>query len=210
MDWLRLGLHFADLTEPLIAILAAEVQAEVSVFNLLLGDTDVVQGLYGGGVSEYLLEEQELARIIAAHHHLVITEGLSQRVGCNPCFDTQSLSDFLQHPIYGHPAHRLVLVTASVALAPEHVVVELPGSVLQVQFHGVHHGFVNRDVAVLLNLAGLLGLLLQYRKGSLEGEALVDQVAEPQLNQITDAESEVDAYDEEHVVAVALLLNQVG
>jgi len=210
MDWLRLGLHFADLTEPLIAILAAEVQAEVSVFNLLLGDTDVVQGLYGGGVSEYLLEEQELAGIIAAHHHLVITEGLSQRMGCDPCFDAQSLSNLLQHPIYGHPTHRLVLVTTSVAFAPEHVVVELPGGVLQVQFHGVHHGFVNRDVAVLLNLAGLLGLLLQYREGSLEGEALVDQVAEPQLNQITDAESEVDAYDEEHVVAVALLLNQVG
>lgn len=75
--------------------------------------------------------------------------------------------------------------------------------VFKVQGHCFHYSVVDGDVSVLRGLPGALRLLLQYRKGRLEAHALVYQMAEPQCQQVAYPQSEVDAYDEQHVVPVS-------
>lgn len=132
-----------------------------------------------------------------ADQHLVVSEGLAQSVGGYHDVKTERIGDLLQDPVDGHPAQRLVLILASVGLAGEHVVTEVDaGGVLQVQRHSIHHGVVDGDVAVLLDFAGVAGLLLQNREGGFESKFIIDQMTEPQGKQIADSKSEVDSDDE--------------
>ena len=43
---------------------AAEVEVPIGFINLFAGNADIIQSLSGGGVTEYLLEEQELAGVL--------------------------------------------------------------------------------------------------------------------------------------------------
>ena len=83
--WIRLrcegiSLHQTAIHE-IVACLTSKIQLPISFIDLLAGDPDIVQSLSRGGVTEHLLKEQELSWIVPAHHHLMIGEGLSERVG---------------------------------------------------------------------------------------------------------------------------------
>ena len=158
-------------------------------------------------MSEHLLKEEELARVVVAHQHLVIGECLTECMRCDMDVKSKLTPNFLQDPLGGVAVYRLIHVASPVTLASEHVVTQLNTiCVLQVEYHGVDHRTVDRDVPVLWNLPCFAGLLLQNREGGLEPELFVDQVGEPQRKQIADAESKVDTNDEQHVVSVSAVI----
>ena len=76
----RVALHQVAVNQ-VVAGDASKVEVTVRFVNLFTGDTNVVQSLCSCGMAEHLLEEQKLSRVIAAHNHLVVGEGLTQRVG---------------------------------------------------------------------------------------------------------------------------------
>ena len=193
----------------IVVIDAAEVEVPIGFINLFTGDTDVVQSLSGGGVAEYLLEEQELAGVITAHHHLMIGEGLTQRVGCHAITKTKVFGDTLKHEVNGLLADRLILVHSVIGLAAEHIVTEVnTGCVLKVQGHGFHNCCVDGDVAVALTLAGVSRLLLQNGKAVTKSAIIIDDVSEPKNTEVTDTKSKVDTNNEQHIISEPLLSNQ--
>lgn len=72
-------LAFSNITiDQIVVVDATEIEISVCFINFFTGDTDVVQSLSSGRVTEHLLEEQEFARVVATHHHLMISKGLAQ------------------------------------------------------------------------------------------------------------------------------------
>ena len=117
------GFYLTDIAiHQIVVVDATEVEHPVGFINLLAGDSDVVQRLSGGGVTEHLLEEQELPGVVAAHHHLMVGERLTQRVGSHPITKTEVSCHTLQHGIDGLLADGLILVTTIIGSAAEHIV----------------------------------------------------------------------------------------
>lgn len=182
----------------------AEVQLEVSILNLFSGDADVVQCLSRCTMAEDLLEEQQLAWVIVAHQHLVEGERLAERMCRNVDVEAKRSTDFLQNSLYRVAVHRGVGSTTSVTLSSEHIVTELHARcILQVEGDCIDHSIVDGDVSVLLNLPGVSRLLLKDGEGCFEPELIIDDVGEPEREQVADTEPEVDTNDEEHVVSVS-------
>lgn len=72
-------LAFSDIAiDQIVVVDATEIEISVCFINFFTGDTDVVQSLSSGRVTEHLLKEQEFARVVATHHHLMISKGLAQ------------------------------------------------------------------------------------------------------------------------------------
>lgn len=72
-------LAFSNIAiDQIVVVDATEIEIPVCFINFFTGDTDVVQSLSSGRVTEHLLEEQELAGVVATHHHLMISKGLTQ------------------------------------------------------------------------------------------------------------------------------------
>ena len=133
---------------------------------------------------------------MVADQHLVVSEGLAESVSSHHDVKTERIGDLLQDPVDGHPAQRLVLVLAVIGVAGEHVVAQVDaGGVFQVQRYSIDYGVVDCDVAVLLDFAGVAGLLLQDREAGLESKFIIDQMTEPQGEQVADSKSEVDSND---------------
>ena len=73
------GLAFSNVAiDQIVVVDATEIEVPVCFINFFAGDTDVVQSLSSGRVTEHLLEKQEFARVITTHHHLMISKGLTQ------------------------------------------------------------------------------------------------------------------------------------
>lgn len=68
---------------------ASEVEVTVGFVNLFAGDSDIVQSLSGGRVTEHLLEEEKLPGVISAHDHLVVSKRLTKRVSGHPVSKTK-------------------------------------------------------------------------------------------------------------------------
>ena len=98
-------------------------------------------------------------------------------------------------------ARTVVGLTAEQVVVPLHVWV-----VLHVQFDGFADGSVNGDGTVLAFFAGLL---FDELEGLPPIPAFVEKVAELQSDEVGDAEGNVDAYDEKHVVAPTVVINKV-
>ena len=187
-----------------------EVQGLIGVLDLFVGDTDIIQGSSNGAVTEHLLEEKELTRVIVALEHLVIAKGLTERMGRHVNTKAKIVIDTLQNPVNGFTVHRGVVLTAIVALRAEHVIGEgYSRGILQVEENSVHDGIVNGDVTIALVLLGVPGLDLPYSECGAEVEGIVDDIRELEQSQVTDPETEVDPDDEEHIVTVALIFNEV-
>ena len=162
-------------------------------------------------MTENLLEQQESPGIIVAHQHLVVGEGLAERMSSYLSLKTERTSDFLQYPIDGHSTHRLVQVPAVVGFAAEHEVAETDaGGVLQIQRHSIDHGVVDRDVTILPDFAGVRSLLLQDRECGSESKFIIDQVTEPETEQVADSKTEIDSYDEQHIISVPSASQEPG
>lgn len=182
--------------EVIVLTAAIEIEIEVSLLHFFLSNTDVVQGLGYRAVTEDLLEQQESPGVVIADQHLVVSEGLAESVGCYHDVKTERIGDLLQDPVDGHPAQRLVLILTVIGVAGEHVVTQVDaGGVFQVQRYSIDYGVVDCDVAVLLDFAGVAGLLLQDREAGLESKFIIDQMTEPQGEQVADSKSEIDSYD---------------
>ena len=193
----------------IVVVDAAEVEVPIGFINLFTGDTDVIQSLSSSGVTEYLLEEQQLAGVVAAHDHLMVSEGLTQRVGRHAITKTKVFGDTLKHEVNGLLADRLVFVHSVIGLAAEHIVTEVnTGRVLKVQGHSFYNCCVDGDVAVALTLAGVPRLFLQNGKAVTEGAVIIDDMSEPKHTEVTDAKSKVDTNNEQHIISEPLLSNQ--
>lgn len=193
----------------IVVIDATEVEVPIGFINLFTGDTDVIQSLSGGGVTEYLLEEQELAGVITAHHHLMIGKGLTQRMGRHTITEAKVFGNAFKHKVNGLLADGLVLVYSVIGLTTEHIVTEVnAGRVLKVQGHSFHNCCVDGDVAVALTLAGVSRLLLQNGETVTEGAVIIDDVGEPKHTEVTDAKSKVNTNNEQHIISEPLLSNQ--
>lgn len=154
---------------------AAEVEVPIGFINLFAGNADIIQSLSGGGVTEYLLEEQELAGVVTTHHHLMIGEGLTQCVGRHTITKTKVFGDALKHKVNGLFTDRLVFVHSIIGLAAEHIVAKVnTGRVFKIQGHSFHNRCVNGNVTVALTLASVPCLLLQNRKAVTEGAIIID------------------------------------
>lgn len=103
----------------------------------------------------------------------------------------------------------LVEVASVIGLTAEHVVAE-PNAwgILQIESNRFDNCRVDCDVAVPLMLTCILGLLLKNGEPVSEGTVIIDDVGESQCNEVAHTKSKVDAYDEEHVVSVAPLLDE--
>jgi len=204
------NLSLSNVTiDQIVVIDAAEVEVPIGFINLFAGDADVVQSLSSGGVTKYLLEKQQLAGVVAAHHHLMIGEGLTQCMGRHTITKAKVFSDTLKHKVNGLLADRLVFVHSIIGLAAEHIVAEVnAGRVLKVQGHSFYNCCVDGDIAVALTLAGVSRLLLQNRKTVTESAIIVDDVSEPKYTEVTDTKSKVDTNNEQHIISESLLSNQ--
>lgn len=204
------NLSLSNVTiDQIVVVDAAEVEVPIGFINLFTGNTDVIQSLSGGGVTKYLLEKQQLAGVVTAHHHLMIGEGLTQCVGRHTITKAKVFSDTLKHKVNGLLADRLVFVHSIIGLAAEHIVAEVnTGRVLKVQGHSFYNCCVDGDIAVALTLAGVSRLLLQNRKTVTESAIIVDDVSEPKYTEVTDTKSKVDTNNEQHIISESLLSNQ--
>ena len=161
-------------------------------------------------MTEHLLEKQELTGVVTRHDHLVVSEGLAQRVGSHPITEPTVTSDTLEDIIDSLLGHRLVLIGTTVGLGAEHIVGEANAFlVFKVQGDGFDDGVVDSDVAVLMNLARIAGLLLVHGEPVTERAVVIDKVGKAQGTEVTHAKSKVDAYDEEHIVSPPLMLDEV-
>ena len=149
----------------IVVVDAAEVEVPIGFINLFTGDADVIQSLSSSGVTKYLLEKQELAGVVAAHDHLMVSEGLAQCVSRHAITEAKVFGDTLKHEVNGLLADRFVLVHTIIGLAAEHIVAEAnAGRVLKVQGHSFYNCRVDGDIAVALTLAGVSRLLFQNRE----------------------------------------------
>ena len=204
----NLGLSNVAIDQ-IVVVDAAEVEVPIGFINLFTGDTDVIQSLGSGGVTEYLLEEQQLAGVVAAHDHLMISEGLAQRVSRHAITKTKVFGDTLKHEVNGLLTDRFVFVHSIIGLAAEHIVTEVnAGRVLKVQGHSFYNCCVDGDVAVALTLTGVFRLLFQNRKAVTEGTIIIDDMSEPKHTEVTDTKSKVDTNNEQHIISESLLSNQ--
>ena len=195
--------------DQIVVVDATEIEAPVCFINLFAGDADVVQSLSSGGVTKYLLEKQQLAGVVAAHHHLMIGEGLTQCMGRHTITKAKVFSDTLKHKVNGLLADRLVFVHSIIGLAAEHIVTEANvWSVLKVQGHSFYNCCVDGDIAVALTLAGVSRLLLQNGKTVTESTIIIDDMSEPKYTEVTDTKSKVDTNNEQHIISEPLLSNQ--
>ena len=203
-------LTFSDVAiDQIVVVDATEIEAPVCFINFFAGDTDVVQSLSSGGVTKYLLEKQQLAGVVAAHHHLMIGEGLTQCMGRHTITKAKVFSDTLKHKVNGLLADRLVFVHSIIGLAAEHIVAEVnTGRVFKIQSHSFHNCCVNGDVAVALMLACVPGLLFQNGEPVTKGAIIIDDVGEAQGAKVADTKSKVNANDEQHIVSETLLSNE--
>ena len=80
-----------------------------------------------------------------------------------------------ENPVDGHAGHGFVFGTSAVAFAAEHIVVELTGYVLKIESYGVYDCFVDRDVTVAADLAGIAGFLFEDRECFAEDEVGGDE-----------------------------------
>lgn len=204
------NLSLSNVTiDQIVVVDAAEVEVPIGFINLFTGDTDVIQSLSSGGVTEYLLEEQQFAGVVTTHHHLMIGEGLTQCVGSHTITKTKVFGDTLKHEVNGLLADRLVFVYSIIGLAAEHIVAEVnAGCVLKVQGHSFYNCCVDGDVTVALTLACVSRLLFQNRKTVTEGAVIIDDMSEPKHTEVTDTKSKVDANNEQHIISEPLLSNQ--
>lgn len=161
-------------------------------------------------MTEHLLEEQEFSRVVPAHHHLMIGEGLPERVGRHPVAKSEIFRKVLQQRIDRGTVEGFIHIASVVGLTLEHVIAQADTrGMFQVQGHSFHYSRVDGDVPVPFVGSGISRLLLQDGEPIPEGELLIDQIAEVEGEEITYAKSKVDPYDEEHVVPVPTIGYQV-
>lgn len=190
-----------------VAVATAEVEIGVGSSHLVVSDADVVERLRGRGVTEHLLENEELPRVIAAHHHLMVSKGLTEGVAADLRVDIAVAGYALEYVVHRHPGEGIVAVLV-VTLTVEHVIVELRGAIDQIEGNSLYNCVVDRYIAVLLHLASITGLLLKDGELGLEAQVVIYDAGEPQRKKVADTKAEVDAHYEEHVVTVALVFDQ--
>lgn len=188
---------------------ASEVEVTVCFVNLFAGDSDIVQSLSGGGVTEHLLEKEKLSGVVPTHDHLVVSKRLAEGMGRHSISKAKVSCNALQHGINRSPVDWLILIRAIIGLTAEHVVTE-PNtrSVFKIEGDCLNYCSVDGDVAVSLMLTGVFGLLLQNRESISEGAVIIDEVGEPKCDQVAHAEAKVNSNDEEHIVSITLLSNK--
>ena len=188
---------------------ASKVEVAVGFINLFAGDSDIVQSLSGGGVTEHLLEKEKLSGVVPTHDHLVVSKRLAEGVCRHSISKAKVSCNAFQHGINRSSMDWLILIRAIIGLAAEHVVTEPnTGSVFQIEGDRFDYCSVDGDVAVTLVLTGVLGLLLQNREPVSEGAVIIDEMGEPKCDQVAHAEAKVNANDEEHIVSITLLSNK--
>lgn len=188
---------------------AAQVQILIGGCDLVICNANVAQGDRCTAMSEHLLKNQQLSLAIPRHHHLMISECLPKRVGGHVSVDMKFFSNAFQNLFNGVPVDWFIHPSLQVSVAAEHVVAQSTARILcKEEFYRVHDRHVNCNVSVLLHRSGLLRFLFQNGEGLLKGAIFIDEITEPQSSQIAYTKSKVDAYDEEHVVPVTVLVHQ--
>ena len=125
--------------------------------------------------------------------------------------EPQLVSEPVKYLIDRPDQYGLTAVLPSIGFTHKQIVVHLHLAVgmLQIESNRFSHRVVDGDIAILLTLAGVPGLLLEHWKLVLERKIVVDQVGEPECSEIAHAESKVDTNDEHHVVPVSTLGNEI-
>ena len=88
----------------------AQVQLLICRLDFLTGDTDIIQSLSRRGVVEHLLQKQELTAIIMGHNHLVVAEGLAERMGGHLDIDIKLGCNTLEDTVNGFDAQGFIEV----------------------------------------------------------------------------------------------------
>ena len=191
------------------ARMTTKVQVPVCITNFVLGNADVIQGDGRGGMTEDLLEQEQLTGVVVGHEHLMESKGLSQGVGRHMDIQTEVLANTTDDSINGIAVDRNIFVAASIAFTSEHIIAELYARcIFKVQGYGFDDSRVDGNVPITLLLSGILGLLFQNGKGVLEGAVGINNMRESKGKQIADSQTEVYANDEEHIISIPFLANK--
>jgi len=144
------------------------------------------------------------------HNHLVVTEGLAERMGGHLDIDIKLGCNTLEDTVNGFDAQGFVEVATVIGNTTEHIVAERDiRSVLQIEGDCFDDRSIDGHISVLLALTSVAGLLLEDGKAVLECEVVVNEVGEAEHTKVAHAKSKVDTYDEEHIVAVSTFIYKV-
>lgn len=144
------------------------------------------------------------------HNHLVVTEGLAERMGGHLDIDIKLGRNTLENTVNGFDAQGFVEVATVIGNTTEHIVAERDiRSVLQIESDCLDDRSVDGHISVLLALTSIAGLLLEDGKAVLECEVVVNEVGEAEHTKVAHTKSKVDTYDEEHIVAVSTFIYKV-
>ena len=155
----------------------------------------------------YLLQESQLPRIITGHPHLMVTERLAKSVSRYMAVELQGIGSLFQYTFRAISSDRLIGVLARMMRGSEQIVAQAyVRSICQIEGDRIDYRLVDSHVSVPAYLSGILRLLLQYRESLFKSQILVNEIGEPQRQQVADTKPKVDTKDEEHVISVALMV----